>query len=133
MRREYWITSAASKAPAAARSRSRPTTCWNTATKLAVIEAKLGTNRGRRRRAGQGLRRKLAVRFNYATNGRGIYAVDMLTGKESEAPAAHPARCASPRPTSCGPPRSKNPTSGATVSPPCRMSKKAPTGAFVII
>jgi type I restriction enzyme, R subunit len=27
---------------------------------------------------------KLAVRYTYATNGQGIYAIDMLTGKESE-------------------------------------------------
>ncbi len=32
---------------------------------------------------------KLAVRYTYATNGRGIYAIDMLTGKEGEI-AAYP-------------------------------------------
>jgi type I restriction enzyme R subunit len=30
---------------------------------------------------------KLAVRYTYATNGRGIYAIDMLTGKEGEVSA----------------------------------------------
>ena len=29
---------------------------------------------------------KLAVRYTYATNGQGIYAIDMLTGKEGEMP-----------------------------------------------
>ena len=32
---------------------------------------------------------KLAVRYTYATNGQGIYAIDMLTGKEGEI-AAYP-------------------------------------------
>src|SRR5450756_3169235 len=30
---------------------------------------------------------KLAVRYTYATNGRGIYAIDMETGKEGEVSA----------------------------------------------
>ena len=29
---------------------------------------------------------KLAVRFTYATNGQGIYGIDMETGKEGELP-----------------------------------------------
>src|SRR5690606_27414457 len=60
-------------------------------TKLAVIEAKawheplsLGVGQAKDY-AG-----KLALRFAYATNGQGLYAVDMLTGKEREAPAGSP-------------------------------------------
>ena len=30
---------------------------------------------------------KLAVRFTYSTNGRGIYVIDMQTGKENDIPA----------------------------------------------
>jgi type I restriction enzyme R subunit len=54
-------------------------------TKLAVIEAKpfreeltLGVAQAKDYAA------KLSVRFTYATNGRGIYAIDMHTGKEEE-------------------------------------------------
>jgi type I restriction enzyme R subunit len=54
-------------------------------TKLAVIEAKkrdAAVTEG----VGQAKRyaRKLAVRFTYATNGLGIYAIDMVTGKEAD-------------------------------------------------
>ncbi len=56
-------------------------------TKLAVIEAKawaLPLTEG----VGQAKNYagKLKVRFAYSTNGRGVYAVDMLTGREGEAP-----------------------------------------------
>lgn len=56
--------------------------------KLAVVEAKAwdealteGVAQGKNYAA------KLAVRFAYATNGQGIYAVDMQTGKEGETTA----------------------------------------------
>ncbi len=55
-------------------------------TKLAVIEAK-----ARNQALTEGVAQaknyagKLAVRFTYATNGQGIYAVDMQTGAEAEA------------------------------------------------
>src|SRR5258708_117175 len=57
-------------------------------TKLAVVEAKaleeeLTEGVGQAKNyAG-----KLAVRYTYSTNGRGIYAIDMETGKEGETPA----------------------------------------------
>src|SRR5437867_585687 len=56
-------------------------------TKLAVVEAKaldeeLTEGVGQAKNyAG-----KLAVRYTYSTNGRGIYAIDMQTGQESELP-----------------------------------------------
>jgi type I restriction enzyme R subunit len=56
-------------------------------TKLAVIEAKA---RDEELTEGVGQSKdyagKLAVRFAYATNGRGIYEIDMHTGKEREVP-----------------------------------------------
>lgn len=54
-------------------------------TKLAVIEAKPDT-----RQVSEGVGQakeyagKLSVRFTYSTNGRGIYGIDMATGKEGE-------------------------------------------------
>jgi type I restriction enzyme R subunit len=55
--------------------------------KLAVIEAKAwakplteGVGQAKNYAA------KLKVRFAYATNGQGVYGIDMLTGKEGEAP-----------------------------------------------
>jgi len=57
-------------------------------TKLAVIEAKA---RGCQLTEGVAQAKdyadKIKVRFTYATNGRGIYAIDMHTGKEGEKPA----------------------------------------------
>ncbi len=59
-------------------------------TKLAVIEAK-----ARNEALTEGVAQaknyagKLAVRFSYASNGQGIYAIDMQTGEESEI-AAYP-------------------------------------------
>lgn len=56
-------------------------------TKLAVVEAKAWDEA-----VSEGLGQaknyagKLAVRFTYSTNGQGIYAVDMRTGKEGEVP-----------------------------------------------
>jgi type I restriction enzyme, R subunit len=56
-------------------------------TKLAVIEAKA---RDKPLTEGVGQAKeyagKLAVRFTYATNGRGIYSIDMQEGKEAEVP-----------------------------------------------
>jgi len=56
-------------------------------TKLAVVEAKAwdeAVSEG----VGQAKNYagKLSVRFTYSTNGKGIYAVDMQTGKEGEVP-----------------------------------------------
>src|SRR3989339_985604 len=55
--------------------------------KLAVSEAKAG---GKPLTEGVGQAKdyaaKMAVRFAYATNGQGIYGIDMQTGKESELP-----------------------------------------------
>jgi type I restriction enzyme R subunit len=57
-------------------------------TKLAVVEAKAWD-----KELTEGLGQakdyagKLAVRFTYATNGRGIYGIDMQTGAEGELPA----------------------------------------------
>ena len=55
-------------------------------TKLAVIEAK-AWNQELTEGVAQATNYagKLAVRFAYATNGRGIYAIDMQTGKEGDA------------------------------------------------
>src|ERR1035437_6744002 len=54
-------------------------------TKLAVVEAK-AWNEQLTEGVGQAkdYAAKMAVRFAYATNGRGIYGIDMQTGKESE-------------------------------------------------
>ena len=55
--------------------------------KLAVIEAKAW---GEQLTEGVGQAKnyaeKMAIRFTYATNGQGIYGIDMKTGKESEVP-----------------------------------------------
>lgn len=58
--------------------------------KLGVVEAK-ATAEALTEGVGQAKRYagKLAVRYTYATNGHGIYAIDMQTGKEGEI-AAHP-------------------------------------------
>ncbi|MCK5806569.1 MAG: DEAD/DEAH box helicase family protein, partial [Lentisphaeria bacterium] len=59
-------------------------------TKLAVIEAKardLELTEGVAQ--AKNYANKLAIRFTYATNGQGIYAIDMQTGKEGEV-AAYP-------------------------------------------
>ena len=55
--------------------------------KLAVIEAK-AWNKPLTEGVGQAkdYSEKIAVRFAYATNGQGIYSVDMQTGKEGELP-----------------------------------------------
>jgi len=59
-------------------------------TKLAVVEAKADTQE-----VSEGVAQaknyagKLAVRFTYATNGTGIYAIDMATGNEGDV-AAYP-------------------------------------------
>jgi type I restriction enzyme R subunit len=60
-------------------------------TKLSVVEAK-----ARDAELTEGVAQaknyagKLAVRFTYATNGRGVYAIDMATGKEGPKPMAFP-------------------------------------------
>jgi len=60
-------------------------------TKLSVVEAK-----ARDAELTEGVAQaknyagKLAVRFAYATNGRGVYAIDMATGKEGPQPMAFP-------------------------------------------
>jgi len=56
-------------------------------TKLAVIEAK-AWNEQLTEGVGQAkdYAGKLALRFAYSTNGQGIYAIDMKTGKEGETP-----------------------------------------------
>ena len=57
-------------------------------TKLAVVEAKA---EGEELTEGVGQAKdyagKLAIRHTYASNGRGIYAIDMQTGREGEVPA----------------------------------------------
>jgi type I restriction enzyme R subunit len=54
-------------------------------TKLAVVEAKaLNAARTKGVAQAKNYAGKLAVRFTYATNGQGIYAIDMQTGAESE-------------------------------------------------
>jgi type I restriction enzyme R subunit len=56
--------------------------------KLAVIEAKAWDQELTEGVAqAKNYADKIQVRFTYATNGRGIYAVDMHTGKEGEKPA----------------------------------------------
>src|ERR1035438_7993782 len=58
--------------------------------KLAVIEAKAWDEELTEGVAqAKNYAGKLAVRYTYATNGQGIYAIDMLTGKEGEI-AAYP-------------------------------------------
>ena len=56
--------------------------------KLAVVEAK-AWNEALTEGVGQAkdYAGKLAIRFTYATNGQGIYGIDMETGKEGEVPA----------------------------------------------
>lgn len=57
-------------------------------TKLAVIEAKAWAQELTEGVAqAKDYADKIKVRFTYATNGRGIYAIDMDTGKEGEKPA----------------------------------------------
>ena len=46
----------------------------------------MGRSTDRRRGASQELRRKMAIRYTYSTNGQGIYGIDMETGKEGEMP-----------------------------------------------
>ena len=59
-------------------------------TKLAVVEAKAWDEELTEGVAqAKNYADKLAVRFTYATNGQGIYAIDMKTGKEDEI-AAYP-------------------------------------------
>ena len=59
-------------------------------TKLAVVEAKAWDEELTEGVAqAKNYAGKLAVRFTYATNGQGIYAIDMETGKEGEI-AAYP-------------------------------------------
>lgn len=55
--------------------------------KLAVIEAK-AWDRPLTEGVGQAkdYATRMAVRFAYATNGKGVYAIDMQSGKEGEAP-----------------------------------------------
>jgi len=56
-------------------------------TKLAVIEAKAwDTALTEGVAQAKQYADKLSIRFSYATNGQGIYAVDMATGKEGETP-----------------------------------------------
>ena len=57
-------------------------------TKLAVVEAK-AWDEALTEGVGQAKNYagKLAVRFTYSTNGKGIYAIDMATGKEGEQPS----------------------------------------------
>jgi type I restriction enzyme, R subunit len=54
-------------------------------TKLAVIEAKaLHKELGEGVAQAKNYANKLSIRFTYSANGRGIYAIDMQTGKEGE-------------------------------------------------
>ena len=87
--------------------------------KLAVIEAKAW---GKPLTEGVGQAKdyagKMALRFAYATNGQGIYGIDMGTGKEGEAPRY------------CTPHELWNLTFAeqnacVTVSPPCRSRTRA--------
>jgi type I restriction enzyme, R subunit len=56
-------------------------------TKLAVIEAKAwGEELTEGVAQAKNYAGKLAIRFTYATNGQGIYGIDMATGKEGELP-----------------------------------------------
>ena len=57
-------------------------------TKLAVVEAK-AEDKALTEGVGQAkdYASKLAIRFTYATNGRGVYGIDMHTGVEGELPA----------------------------------------------
>ncbi|MBL9179338.1 MAG: hypothetical protein JNM65_14845 [Verrucomicrobiaceae bacterium] len=59
-------------------------------TKLAVVEAK-AVSEAHTEGVGQAkdYAGKLAIRFTYATNGKGIYGIDMHTGKEGDV-AAYP-------------------------------------------
>src|ERR1039457_3310781 len=57
-------------------------------TKLAVVEAKAWDEELTEGVAqAKNYAGKLAVRFTYATNGKGIYGIDMDTGKEGETPS----------------------------------------------
>ena len=57
-------------------------------TKLAVVEAK-SADRAPTEGVGQAkdYAGRLAIRFTYATNGKGVYGIDMQTGAEGELPA----------------------------------------------
>jgi type I restriction enzyme R subunit len=88
-------------------------------TKLAVIEAK-AWDKPLTKGVGQAkdYAGKLSIRFAYATNGQGIYAIDMHTGAEGKA-----ARY--PTPSELGAAPSPSKTHGATASPPCRSRTAA--------
>ena len=62
-------------------------------TKLAVVEAK-ALDEELTQGVGQAKNYagKLAVRYTYSTNGRGIYGIDMQTGTEGEVPPIHAGR-----------------------------------------
>ena len=96
-------------------------------TKLAVIEAK---RRGLSETEGLGQAKlyagKLLTRFAFATNGTGIYRVDMQTGAEGPVAAGR-------LPTSFGQRPSRKRTSGATASPPYLTRIEAASGKAAII
>ena len=93
VRREYPIT--LGRLEGAAGRRGKPLTADYVLeyrnTRLAVIEAKAWSQQ-----VSEGVAQAknyagmLAIRFTYATNGRGIYAVDMHTGKETPALPRYP-------------------------------------------
>ena len=92
-------------------------------TKLAVVEAKAwdeAADRGRRRR-----RRTTPASWPSAsptaTNGQGIYGIDMQTGTEGERAALPDAG------RTLGPAPSPSRTRGAIASPPCRSRTRAAT------
>lgn len=96
-------------------------------TKLAVVEAK-AWDKALTEGVGQAkdYAQKLSLRYTYATNGQGIYGIDMQTGVGRNCRRSQ-------RQKPCGkrllPPRMP----GATASPPCPSRTRAVTGRAVTI
>jgi type I restriction enzyme R subunit len=91
-------------------------------TALAVVEAKAdslplteGVGQAKEYAA------KLQLRFTYASNGKGIYAIDMQSGEEGRPKP-------SPRPRSCGNAPSPKRTPGAIASHPSPTPTRAAAG-----
>ena len=99
IRREYPITPGRIEGHGRrAASRSPPITCWSTATPSWPWSRPRRGTKPLTEGVGQAkdYAGKLAVRFTYATNGQGIYGIDMETG------AGGRGRRSIPRPTSSG-------------------------------
>ncbi len=121
IRREYPITPGRIEGPG---ERGKPLTADYVLiyrnTKLAVVEAKAWDKPLTEGVAqAKNYAGKLAIRFTYATNGQGIYGIDMETGAEGEVARYPDARRTVERDLCRGR------TPGATASPPCLSRTRA--------